>query len=175
MHYNYTQTSELTVFSWCDGWAFQSSGFDRRSQQDCLSWASFHDSGPWRERRQMRLEASDRNTGEFVGHREKPVADDAQCGLLPQTKPPFGFHNSIIVQHFYLCAIRLKSYRNHYITFLKRDCTGFALNIKIVVGFIVIMKCDLYFFFISYTLRIKWLPLKTNHRKGFLLYKKSMH
>lgn len=57
---------------------------------------------------------------------------------------PLGFYDSIIVEHFYLCAIRLKSCRNHYITFLKRDCTGFALNIIIVVGFIVIMKCDLF-------------------------------
>lgn len=92
----------------------------------------------------MRLEASDRNTGEFVGHREKPVADDALVWFTASDKPPLSFYNSIIVEHFYLCAIRLKSCRNHYITFLKRHCAGFALNIKIVVGFIIIMKCDLF-------------------------------
>ncbi len=80
-----------------NGWAFQSSGFDRRSQQDCadldsgLSQASFHDSGPWSECRQMRLEANDRNTGEFMCHWEKPMADDAQWRLLPQTKPWLSF------------------------------------------------------------------------------------
>lgn len=64
-----------------------------RSQQDCadldsdLSQASFCDSGPWSECRQMRLEASDKNTGEFMGYWEKPTADVAQWRLLPQTKP----------------------------------------------------------------------------------------
>lgn len=166
-------TNGLTVFSWYDGWAFQSPGFDRRSQQDCLSRASSHDCGPWRERRQMRLEASDRNPGEFVGHREKPVADDAQCGLLPQTNPP-----RLLWQHYSgaflsLCN-QVKELQESLYYLLKkrlyRICSKYNNSGRFY------RYNEMWFvFFISYTLRIKWLPLKTNHRKGFLLYKKSMH
>lgn len=57
-----------------------------RSQRDRLGWASFHDSAPWREGRQMRLEAGDRSAGESVGRWEQPVADGARWNsTAPQT------------------------------------------------------------------------------------------
>lgn len=61
---------------------FQCSGFDSRSQQDSADLDSglsqlLSMTGPWSEWQQIRLEASDRNTGEFMGHWEKPTADDA--------------------------------------------------------------------------------------------------
>lgn len=47
---------------------------------------------PWREWRQMRLEAGDRNAGESVGRWEQPVADGARWNFTaPQTKQRLGF------------------------------------------------------------------------------------
>lgn len=47
---------------------------------------------PWRECRQMRLEAGDRSAGESVGRREQPVADGARWNFTaPQTKQRLGF------------------------------------------------------------------------------------
>lgn len=57
---------------WLSFWELR--GLTEKAQQDCadldsgFSQASLHDSGPWSEYWQMRLEASGSNTGEFMGH-----------------------------------------------------------------------------------------------------------
>lgn len=55
----------------------------------------------------------------------------------------FSNQNCMIVQEFYLCAIRLKCSGNHYITLLKITCVGFALNIMVIIQHILIMNCNL--------------------------------
>ena len=123
----------------------------RGLDQDCaeldfgVSQASLRDPGPLGRSRLMRLEASERNTGESVCHWDKPTADEAQWRLLPQTKPCLGSEQS--EPHYSAGILSLCNqvnvlWKSSY--YPLKNCVGFALKIT-VIQYIIIINSGLYF------------------------------